>query len=116
MKLIVRESLKSEQLQYWDRISQRKGTLVKRQNGGAKKTPEGDKNENVKIPQPPYVVQWEKARGGNMFEYGVCVKIGELLDLLFLMPFSMLLQFSRKFLERKMFLRYGLTALLFPRS
>lgn len=38
----------------------------------------------VQIPKPPYVVQWEKERaGGNKFEYGVCVKIGELLNLLF---------------------------------
>ncbi|RDY02231.1 hypothetical protein CR513_14346, partial [Mucuna pruriens] len=47
-----------------------KGVLVKRQSGGAMKTQEGDKNENVKIPQPPYVVQWEKARrGGNFSNY-----------------------------------------------
>lgn len=45
----------------------------------------------VMIPKPPYVVQWEKERaGGNKFEYGVCVKIGELLNLLsfFFVAFS----------------------------
>ena len=57
-------------------------------------------------------MQWEKERaGGNKFEYGVCVKIGELLNLLFFffVPFSMLLQFSRKFLERKMFKRKAIS-------
>lgn len=39
------------------------------------------------IPRPPSVVQWEKESGGNMFEYGVGVKIGELLNLLFLCLF-----------------------------
>jgi len=40
-----RQSLKCEQQKY----SQRKGSLVKRQSGGAMETQEGDKNENVKV-------------------------------------------------------------------
>lgn len=45
----VRQSLQCEQQQYWDGIAQRKGSLVKRQNGGAMETEEGDRNENVKV-------------------------------------------------------------------
>jgi len=45
----VRQSLKCEQQQYWDGIGQRKGSLVKRQSGGAMETEEGDRNENVKV-------------------------------------------------------------------
>lgn len=34
---------------YWDGIAERKGSLVKRQSGGAMETEEGDRNENVKV-------------------------------------------------------------------